>query len=50
MENGRIKAVVFKRCTSVYDENHRFASKHDENDTCTVEADWVLLSIGREIR
>lgn len=50
VENGRIKAVVFKRCTSVYDENHRFAPKYDENDTCTVEADWVLLSIGQEIR
>ncbi|WP_435413757.1 FAD-dependent oxidoreductase [Ruthenibacterium intestinale] len=50
VENGRIKGVVFKRCTAVYDAEHRFAPQYDEQDTITVEADWVLLSIGQEIR
>ena len=46
-ENGRVSAVVFKRCTRVYDENHRFAPVYDENDTITVPCDNLLLSIGQ---
>ena len=33
VENGRIKGVVFKRCTAVYDAEHRFAPQYDEQDT-----------------
>ena len=25
-ENGKVKAVVFKKCLSVFDEEHRFQS------------------------
>ena len=46
-ENGRVKAVVFKKCTRVYDENHRFAPQYDENDTVIVPCDNLLLSIGQ---
>lgn len=48
-EDGRVKGVEFRRCTSVFDENHRFAPVFDNNDTKVVEADWVLLSIGQSI-
>ena len=48
-ENGRVKGVVFKRCTSVWDEAGRFAPAYDENDTMTVECDRVFLSIGQSI-
>ena len=48
-ENGHVKAVVFKRCTRVYDENHRFAPEYDENDTVTVPCDNLLLSIGQSV-
>jgi len=46
-EDGKVTGVEFKRCISVFDENRRFAPKYDENDTITVEADTVLLSIGQ---
>lgn len=48
-ENGRVKAVVFKKCVSVFDGNHKFAPKYDENDTMTVECDNLLLSVGQSI-
>ena len=48
-ENGRVSAVIFKRCTRVYDENRRFAPEYDENDTITVPCDNLLLSIGQSI-
>lgn len=48
-ENGHVTGVEFKKCTAVFDENHRFSPKYDENDTILVEADNVLLSIGQSI-
>lgn len=49
-ENNRVTGVEFKRCTSVFDEEHRFAPVYDENDTILVKADTVLLSIGQSIQ
>ncbi len=49
-ENGKVKGVVFKRCTRVYDENHRFAPQYDEDDTMTVECGNLLLSIGQSVK
>ena len=48
-ENGRVKAVVLKKCTSVFNAEKRFAPVYDENDTITIECDNVLLSIGQQI-
>lgn len=48
-ENGKVKAVVFKKCTSVFDEEHRFNPQYDENDLLTVECENVILSIGQSI-
>ena len=48
-EDGKVRAVVFKKCVSVFDENHRFAPKYDENETIRVECENVLLSIGQSI-
>ena len=45
--SGHVCGVVFKRCTRVYDENHRFSPEYDENDTITIECSNVLLSIGQ---
>ena len=45
-ENGKVKAVVFKNCTSVFDGG-KFAPKYDENDTITVECTDVIVSIGQ---
>lgn len=48
-ENGRVKAVVLKKCASVFNAEKRFAPVYDENDTITIECDNVLLSIGQQI-
>lgn len=49
VENGKIKGVEFMKCISVFDENHKFSPKYDENDTIIVDADYVLLSVGQSI-
>jgi NADPH-dependent glutamate synthase beta subunit-like oxidoreductase len=46
-ENGRVVGVEFKKCVSVFDENKRFNPRYDEDETMTVKADNVLVSIGQ---
>ena len=46
-EGGRIVGLVLKKCTRVYDEDHRFAPLYDEEQLITVPCDNVLLSIGQ---
>lgn len=48
-EGGKVKGIVFKKCLSVFDENHKFAPKYDEADTIAVECENVFLSIGQAI-
>ncbi len=48
-ENGRSVGVVFKKCTRVYDENHRFAPVYDENETMSVSCSAVIFSVGQTI-
>ena len=45
--DGKVTAVVFKRCTRVFDEQHRFSPLYDENDTKTVPCANVLMAIGQ---
>jgi len=49
VENGHVVAVEFRKCISVFDENKRFNPVYDENNTITVKADAVLLSVGQSI-
>ncbi|MBR4622954.1 MAG: FAD-dependent oxidoreductase [Clostridia bacterium] len=46
-ENGKVKGIVFKRCTSVYDSERRFSPVYDESDTITIECTNVLEAIGQ---
>ncbi|MBR3227208.1 MAG: FAD-dependent oxidoreductase [Erysipelotrichaceae bacterium] len=46
-ENGKVRQIVFKKCTSVYDSERRFAPVYDENDTITVDCSNVLMAIGQ---
>ena len=46
-ENGQVTGIVFKRCVSVYDKDHRFSPVYDENDTMTVPCRNVLMAIGQ---
>ncbi|MBQ9227210.1 MAG: FAD-dependent oxidoreductase [Eubacterium sp.] len=46
-EDGTVKAIVFKKCLSVFDDQHRFAPQYDEEDTVTIECSNVLMAIGQ---
>lgn len=46
-EKGQVKAIVFKKCTSVKDKDGRFNPQYDENETITVECSNVLMAIGQ---
>ncbi len=48
-ENGKVTGIVFKKCTRVFDEDHRFNPTYDEEDTMTIQCSRVLLSIGQSI-
>lgn len=49
VENGKATAVVFKKCTRVYDENKKFSPIYDENETITIPATKVIFAIGQTI-
>ena len=46
-ENGKVTGIVFKRCTRVFDDDHRFSPQYDENDTVTIPCTNVLMAIGQ---
>lgn len=48
-KDGKVSGIVFKKCTRVFDEQHRFSPEYDEQDTVTIECSNVLLSIGQSI-
>ncbi len=48
-KRGHVRGVTFKRCTSVFDYDHRFSPVYDESDTRFVPCDNVILSIGQSI-
>ena len=48
-EAGHVRAIVFKRCTRVFNDEGRFAPEYDETDMRTVDADRVVFSIGQSI-
>ena len=47
VEDGKVTGVVFKKCVSVFDSEHRFAPKYDEDDTITIPCGNVLMAIGQ---
>ena len=46
-EDGKVTAIVFKKCVSVYDKEHRFAPVYDEEETITIPCSNVLMAIGQ---
>ena len=46
-QSGKVTGIVFKRCVSVFDKDHRFAPSYDEEDTITVPCENILMSIGQ---
>ena len=48
-ENGKVKGIVFKKCTQVKDADGRFNPKYDENQTTTIECKHIVLAVGQSI-
>ncbi len=48
-ENGKVTGIVMKKCTRVFDENHKFSPLYDDNDTVEVHADRIVFAIGQAI-
>ena len=49
IQSTKVAGITFKKCVSVFDEQHRFAPKFDENETITLEADLVIFAIGQTV-
>ena len=49
VEDGKVKGIVFKKCTAVFDAEKRFNPQYDENETITIECKNILLSIGQSV-
>lgn len=48
-DEGRVRGVTFKRCTSAYASDGSFAPAYDEADTVFVPCKNVVLSIGQSV-
>ena len=48
-EKGKVKGIVFKKCVSVFDDQHRFAPTFDESQLLTLDADMVIFAIGQTV-
>lgn len=48
-ESGKVKGITFKKCTSVFNAEHKFAPTFDENETITLEADFIIFAIGQTV-
>lgn len=49
LEHGKVTGVSFKRCISTKDSQGRFSPQYDENETITIKADHVIVSVGQGI-
>ena len=45
--NGKVTGIVFKKCVSVFDEEHRFRPQYDEEQTITLSCRNILMAIGQ---
>lgn len=48
-KDGKVTGIELKKCVSVFDKDKKFNPKYDENETITVDAEFVLLSVGQSI-
>jgi len=45
----KVTGIVFKKCTAVFDAEHKFNPQYDENELITLEADMVIFAIGQTV-
>ncbi|MBR6423325.1 MAG: FAD-dependent oxidoreductase [Bacteroidales bacterium] len=48
-KDGKVTGIVFKKCTSVFDDNCVFAPKYNEDELITLDADMVVFAIGQTV-
>ena len=46
-ENGKVKGIVFKKCTQVKNAEGRFDPKYDESQTMEIACSNVILAVGQ---
>ncbi|MBI5248203.1 MAG: FAD-dependent oxidoreductase [Desulfomonile tiedjei] len=46
-QDGKVQGAVFKRCTSVFDENGAFRPTYDENELTELACDTAFVAIGQ---
>ena len=46
----RVSGIVFKKCLSVFDKDHRFAPSFDEEQLLSLDADLVIFAIGQTVQ
>ena len=46
----KVSGIVFKKCTSVFNAEHKFAPEYDENELITLDADMVIFAIGQTVQ
>ena len=44
-----VTGIVFKKCTAVYDNEHRFNPQYNDNELLTLDADMVIFAIGQTV-
>lgn len=49
-KDGKVTGIEFKKCTRVFDEEHRFSPQYDEESIYFLEADNILISVGQSIK
>ncbi|MCI6324879.1 MAG: FAD-dependent oxidoreductase, partial [Bacteroidales bacterium] len=49
VQSTKVAGITFKRCTSVFNAEHKFAPTFDENETLKLEADLVIFAIGQTV-
>ncbi|MBQ7269385.1 MAG: FAD-dependent oxidoreductase, partial [Bacteroidales bacterium] len=45
----KVSGIVFKKCTSVFNAEHKFAPEYDESELITLDADLVIFAIGQTV-
>ncbi|MBO6080596.1 MAG: FAD-dependent oxidoreductase [Bacteroidales bacterium] len=45
----KVNGIVFKKCTSVYDKEHRFKPQYNEDELIVLDADMVIFAIGQTV-
>ena len=48
-ENNNVKAIVFKKCLSTLDKDHKFNPIYDEEQTIIIDAKHIIFAIGQTI-